>query len=344
MGADVSHQPEHELIELAKAGDQEAFDELWSRYQEPLLGVIKSSATEVPFHEAEGYLGKLYLIVRRRIAGYRPEDSSFMGFLRYTARREQWRYLNEDREPGPKRPKGGGSGQGPGGNFSVRSLDDPDRPGEPADRQDSTDPASRLFKRQLWTRIFALDSPPHQLIVFGFNRLLQWTPAEIAGSRRTARPTAAGSAEGPYPKAASAASHVPAAPEAASGRAGPSVTDDLWIRPLRKLRDLLERPLYADEYEPPADSALAPLTPKMDQSLDTVLTQARDRGAYKALLQKLTGDLALEDYAEATSYPTPEENVTRWVANVIRALVQRRVLDEFRPSMRESAAGGTKKG
>jgi hypothetical protein len=166
-----SEEPSDEdLIDRAKAGDTEALGVLWLRHLEFLRRVVTARCWIVPPDMREDYVDDLYVVVARRISGYHEHGSGFKVFLAFTAQQqdEQWRFVKKYREVRtvPLQPERDGKEQ------PVRELADAS-----AQLEDSV--LGRVTLPVLLEKIFALDVPPHQLVVFGFHRLLKMTPNDI---------------------------------------------------------------------------------------------------------------------------------------------------------------------
>ena len=166
----LSQDDETALIRQATAGDSEAFNRLWLDHQEALFGFIRWQV-RCPDSDriAREILADSYLFLKSHVSEYDPNRSRFRTFARLHADSLRKKRLRRGRE------------------IPVSWVSDPDRDDpatrlpEPHDRRRSVE--EELIQYEEATRLlrvsFNLSSPPHQLVVFGFNRLLGWKPRDI---------------------------------------------------------------------------------------------------------------------------------------------------------------------
>ncbi len=171
------------LVILAQDGDVEAFNQLWSRCHKSLHRYIKVRVKDNDI--ADELLNKTFLALSiSGIQKFDPFLSRFRTFAGYCAEAEVRRYYSSEKR---RRDK------------EVQI----DPPQEWEDERPTVKEADLLSKepladealikleqiRMLLRVTFNLTSPPHQLIVFGFNKLLGWDPKEIVEklSRQTLR-------------------------------------------------------------------------------------------------------------------------------------------------------------
>lgn len=166
----LSQDDETALIRQANAGDSDAFNRLWSDHQMALFGFIRWQV-RCPDADriAREILADSYLFLRSHISDYDPNRSRFRTFARLHADSLRKKRLRRGRE------------------IPVSWVSDPDqddpstRLPEPRDPRCSAE--DELIQYEEATRLlrvsFSLSSPPHQLVVFGFNRLLGWKPRDI---------------------------------------------------------------------------------------------------------------------------------------------------------------------
>ncbi len=171
-------ETDEELEELvcvlgAKEGDPEAFNRLWARHQDQLYGFIRwqirgEGADEI----ARDILSNLCLFLRQRITIYDPVRARFRTFAKFYADSLRKRYFKPNRE------------------IAVDWIQDADGETSPFVGAESAGLHKSVedqlidyeAARALLQVTFNLTSPPHQLVIFGFNKLLEWKPVEIVKS------------------------------------------------------------------------------------------------------------------------------------------------------------------
>ena len=175
MDRDPHRAIEVELITKAVAGDRQAGWDLLQRYQQRLRWMIVRYARWIPPQDRDDYQSYLNLLLSRRIHAYRLDKYEFWRYLRMRVRQEQRDYLEQKSvrpPPGQTIPVSGDETGDEGSPFEIRSP-------EPLQ-------ADRVMMRRrleaVLTRIFQLDTAPHHLIVFAFDRLAKWPPDTLAQS------------------------------------------------------------------------------------------------------------------------------------------------------------------
>ncbi len=170
---ELGHDDEAALIRQAVAGDAEAFNQLWSRHQEALFGFIRWQV-RCPDADriAREILADSYLFLRSHLSDYDPSRSRFRTFAKLHVDSLRKKHFRRGREicvdwvsdPDPVDP--------------VTRLPEPQDPGLSAeDDLIQYEEATNLMRVS-----FSLSCPPHQLVIFGFNRLLGWKPRDIVSA------------------------------------------------------------------------------------------------------------------------------------------------------------------
>ncbi len=158
------------LVIQAQAGDSESFNQLWSDHQEALFGFIRwqircADADRI----AREILSDAFVFLRSHISDYDPNRSRFRTFAKLHVDSLRKKRFRRGRE------------------MPVSWVSDPDQE-DPVTRLPEPPDPSRSIEHELiqyeqakhLLRVsFGLSCPPHQLVTFGFNRLLEWKPRNI---------------------------------------------------------------------------------------------------------------------------------------------------------------------
>jgi hypothetical protein len=178
-------RPENELAELllvmrAQQGDDEAFKQLWERHSKIVFGFLR---VRVGDEIARDILSTLWLFLRdgsktnpnqKGLDRFDPFRARFATFVKYYAdhyRKQYYARGGKEILPGEIEDP-----DGKGENFSswvANTLD----PSQSVEERLLRAEAARRLLRALGNST----SPPHQVVIFGFNRLLEWKPREIVG-------------------------------------------------------------------------------------------------------------------------------------------------------------------
>lgn len=185
----MEHEPEDAaLVTRALGGDQQAFEELRSGSDRAVRGLVRM---KVGRSEAGGsyfldhalvddLVQQTWVQVWQKLDTYDAAVGRFVHFARYWARIMVRRYHDTQLGRGTEIPlsamQSGGSDDGDiSPDEQMDRLSQRDTAG---DFQD--DPVTADVYDELLTLTFATNSPPHQLIAFGFVKAADWRPRQIA--------------------------------------------------------------------------------------------------------------------------------------------------------------------
>ncbi len=158
------------LIIQAQAGDSDSFNRLWSDHEEVLFGFIRWQVRGPDADRtAREILADSYLFLRSHISDYDPNRSRFRTYAKLQVDSLRRKHLRRRRE------------------IPVSWVSDPDQedpatrlPEPPAPNRSVEDELIQYEQACRLLRVtLSLSCPPHQLVVFGFNRLLGWKPRDI---------------------------------------------------------------------------------------------------------------------------------------------------------------------
>lgn len=179
---DPTEVDEATLIDRAKQGDPEAFSELYGRYDRQIYGFIRVRAGNED--DAQEIAQKTRIVVWGRMPTYDPDRSSFPWFAKkssgfvllqhFAAKKKRSKVevifseliarfpeLEEDAEV----------------EAIISRLAVQEEP--PEENEDEEEHNLDKVYEELLCSTFNGPSPPHQLIAFGFVKLLAWTPREV---------------------------------------------------------------------------------------------------------------------------------------------------------------------
>jgi hypothetical protein len=175
------------LVARALAGDQVAFAELEARTAKALYGFIRSRVGHVDqdtgkfianYQIVDDLVQKTWIDLLPRLASYDPSRALFATFATKQADFIVKRYrASAKRDNVLTSLEAGARGKSdPSGNTRFDPPTTPGGTGYPAPE----DPVDVDVYDELVALIFATDSPPHQLIAFGFVKGLKWKPSRVA--------------------------------------------------------------------------------------------------------------------------------------------------------------------
>jgi DNA-directed RNA polymerase specialized sigma24 family protein len=181
------------VVARALAGDQTAFEELQARADRVVRGTIRM---RVGRYEGEGrffldhalvddLVQAAWLNIWQKLDTYDPSRARFVTFAAHWADLMVRRYRDT--------PTGRGREILLGGMLSGSGHDGDDSDVDRLDRlaqRDSVmelpeDPVGPEVYDDLLSLTFATNSPPHQLIAFGFAKAVEWRPRQIAAELST---------------------------------------------------------------------------------------------------------------------------------------------------------------
>jgi RNA polymerase sigma-70 factor (ECF subfamily) len=173
------------LIQRAVHGDREAFAELYGRYEKRLLGFIRARTTHDA--DAQDIAQETRVAVWRKMPTYQPTLGSFSAFAKFWASKKLLQFYEAE-----------GRRRRVVILFSELSLRFPDLEQESeveaivsrlkAEQYFSMEIEEEVATKErqlaavyeeLLSLTFNGPSPPHQLLVFGFVKLLEWKPREV---------------------------------------------------------------------------------------------------------------------------------------------------------------------
>jgi len=147
------------LVDRALAGEERAFNALYASCERQVLGFLRARANND--EDAAEIAAETWIKVWEKLSDYDPALASFATFAKNHAC-YQWKAFY-------RQAKDDSSGNDPG--------DDKPR----GDDKDLGIPPEQADVYEYLLRVtFGSNLPPHQLIAFGFVRLLEWKPGEVA--------------------------------------------------------------------------------------------------------------------------------------------------------------------
>lgn len=179
------------MVERARRGEQPAFQELRRRYERKVYGRLRVRVENDM--DAEDLAQRTWLEVWRHIADYNPARAEFIAFVLFWAGIILKRYYTEQRAPQARLLL-----------FSQLRRTQDDEEGSESETElarlslTTAKLASETMEEALWSSKTALllaeayeellrltfngASPPHQLLAFGFVKLLEWKPRTVVAS------------------------------------------------------------------------------------------------------------------------------------------------------------------
>jgi len=285
-------QTEERLIQRAEKGDRAAFNELHARYQKEIYGFIRARTNNEA--DAKDIAQETWIEAWKRMKAYDPTRGTFRAFVKYWASIMLLRYYDARGQEHKVYTL-----------FSELAHRFPNLEKEHSledivERLRVKDAKSQIPQeafRELLCKTFGGSSPPHQLIVFGFSKLVSLesgppeTPPLTAGAR------------------------IRSTDRAEAQR----IVAELSDIPLRDLAARLEE-RYVEESQLPQSvvrRCFKPLHEAMNRRFCEVVTDPNTRRIYPHLRDRIVGDTTLRDYYRGN----PKDNITQWWY-----AVQRRVL------------------
>ncbi|HEV7405526.1 MAG TPA: sigma factor [Chthoniobacteraceae bacterium] len=147
-----------ELISQAQLGDPGAFNGLVQRYEKRLRGIL----APLIFNEedAKDVAQEIWITVKSTLSKFDPQHG--LQFGTWLSRTARWRSVDFLRKK-----------------YRSENLQTAlEREPPAAEAPESWVPTERLF-REFLRATFGGPSPPHQLLAFGFAKLLEWKPRRI---------------------------------------------------------------------------------------------------------------------------------------------------------------------
>lgn len=291
------------LIRQAQGGDREAFDGLRAAYQKQIYGFIRARADND--EDAEDIAQEMWVRLWQRMPTYDRARACFQAFVKYWAGIRLLRYY--DAKGNRRRAEILFSELA--GRFTE--LEREEELTEVIQRltAQAVQPAVSEVPSEAYEELlrvtFGGSSPPHQLISFGFGKLVsKWGPEPVSTNAST--------------------DSVPERPH--TGRApAKRIAAELSEIPLRELEARLEE-AYLEESGLPEHvvcSCSQRLRESMDCRFEEVVKDANTLKTYPHLAGRIVGDTTLRDHYTGAEHP--EANIVQWWY-----AVQRRVLSEVR--------------
>jgi len=169
---------EKKLIDLAKTGDREAFEELRRRHEKKVYGYIRSRVKIDA--DAKDVAQNTWKEIWRKIATY-DGDRAGNKFIPFVFYRAKIKIVDHQTQVRTRRTE-------PLSDLARQTSDSARKETEEevADRLGrlEIDPTESAVERaeaydQMIRLAFHGSSPPHQLIAYGFCKLLEWKPSEV---------------------------------------------------------------------------------------------------------------------------------------------------------------------
>jgi DNA-directed RNA polymerase specialized sigma24 family protein len=169
-------QSELSLVEQARRGVKAAFEQLYALHHREVTGYLRARCTR---HDADDIAQQLWMTVLDKIDQFDPQRANFAGFLKYRASIAALRWFHERNNV-----------LGRAMLFSEMESRYGESPKEPeiveaaiAAQRNIETPEQRIETTERYSELlratFATPSPPHQLISFGYCKLLEWRPQEL---------------------------------------------------------------------------------------------------------------------------------------------------------------------
>jgi DNA-directed RNA polymerase specialized sigma24 family protein len=177
------------LVARALAGDQQAFDELRAAAERAVRGTVRMQVGRfeengtffVDHALVDDLVQTAWVQIWQKLDTYDPSVGRFIHFARYWARIMVRRYRDTPAGRGVETPL---SAVLSGGADAEADDSDADRLDRMARRggaiEPPEDPVGADVYDELLSLTFATNSPPHQLIAFGFAKAAEWRPRQIA--------------------------------------------------------------------------------------------------------------------------------------------------------------------
>ena len=166
------------LVGQAQLGEKTSIDDLHARHRKRVAGYIRPRVNNDA--DADDITQETWTDVWRNIQNYDPIHGNFESFLLYWARykilqankrNRRWLSVTVHEADGPEN--------------DITTVIDSLTAAPPTQAGDRM--ISRLLYRELVKRAFSGANPPHQLIVFGFCKLLELKPKEVVADLSNTR-------------------------------------------------------------------------------------------------------------------------------------------------------------
>ena len=174
----LQHTDEALLIDRAKQGDRKAFDELYARHEKKVYGFIRVRVYNDD--DVQDIAQKTVDTVWRKMSVYEPTLGNFSNFAISRASHRLLDYYKERKKLREREVLLSElMRRFPNIGQEQESEEVMDRLMPPSGG--SVEDAVRRAEEyeDAVRRVFGGSSPPHQLIVFGFCKLLEWKPGEV---------------------------------------------------------------------------------------------------------------------------------------------------------------------
>jgi DNA-directed RNA polymerase specialized sigma24 family protein len=175
----LTPEEERVLVLQAVGGDEGAWQRLVSNYRGEVFGAIR---VRVPHEYADDILQETWIRVWKYLADYNPERAPLVAFLKQHAFWATIDFLRRRRSGTwfetlvcEFRDRHGNSEGGDPFDWISSLAESPTVPDVEA--EDFEEVYNELFRIT-----FALPNPPHELLCFGFCKILEWEPRRIAAN------------------------------------------------------------------------------------------------------------------------------------------------------------------
>jgi DNA-directed RNA polymerase specialized sigma24 family protein len=177
------------LVNGALAGDQQAFEALRAGADRAVRGAIRMQVGRrdegdryvIDHALVEDLVQMTWVQVWQKLDTYDPSVGLFVHFARYWARIMVRRHRDTPIGRGVEVALSDTTGGADGDDADASQADRLDRlSGQAGLRHVPDDPVTVDVYDDLLTITFATNSPPHQLIAFGFTKAVDWRPRRIA--------------------------------------------------------------------------------------------------------------------------------------------------------------------
>jgi DNA-directed RNA polymerase specialized sigma24 family protein len=287
---------ENDIIKKAAQGDEGAWEYIYTKYRKALLSYIRYHFSHIDYMEAEDILHETLenIVKKEKLKTYDPARVSFYRFLIYMTRYEILHYFDRTYK----------KIQVKGKDHRIQLV----RESDISEKKDTKDEfvfeeqLSVIFYKQLveydevdieellkLLTLYTSAGPPHQLLAFGFNRLIaQW--------RKKPK------------KIVSELSH----------EFLKYLTDLLIQDFIKEIHSGIpgKKADVINDYN--IKDCFSSLKRTMDEQVKTVLSAGDDKTRYHIDLMKITGKTCLEEYYTGK----PEKHISDWTDKVMKRLTK----------------------
>jgi RNA polymerase sigma factor (sigma-70 family) len=181
----ISHS-EAELMGKARARSEDAFDQLYQMYHREIRGYVRARC---PAGDANDLFQETWAQLWRRISDYDPTRGNFAAFAKYWAGIILMRYYHERRRERPQLTQLFSELDQQHENFGRDELAEQivARAGGSLGAEVQASLELSEAYRNLLAQTFSSGAPPHQLVAFGFCKLLDYTPKRFVASASNTR-------------------------------------------------------------------------------------------------------------------------------------------------------------